>query len=164
MAMNVTTNTAGPRVVSKSSSNSTNLRPCKARSTMLMCSRTLSCSRVMVWCWLSVARFKMSCQASRKSAAFTSGKRGASDCSITTWERKKSRPKTGSASRRAAASFICSYSIKRRTSSARGSSASTPSADFLGGNNMRDLISISMAAINKYSLANSRLVLRICST
>jgi hypothetical protein len=56
---------------------------------------------------------------------------------------------TGSASRRAAAIFICSYSISRRTSSARGSSGSCPSALLFGGSSMRDLISISIAAISR---------------
>ena len=36
--------------------------------------------------------------------------------------------------------------------------------DFLGGSNMRDLISISIAAISRYSLASSRLCWRIWST
>ena len=54
-------------------------------------------------------------------------------------------------------SLICSYSIRRRTSSARGSSGSAPSALFFGGSSMRDLISISIAAISRYSLASSRL-------
>ena len=64
----------------------------------------------------------------------------------------------------AAASLICSYSTSRRTSSARGSSGSPPSALFFGGSSMRDLISISIAAISRYSLASSRLWWRIWST
>ena len=56
-----------------------------------------------------------------------------------------------------AASFICSYSSRRRTSSARGSPASSPVSAFLTGSSMRDLISISMAAISRYSAASSRL-------
>ncbi|CFO10158.1 Uncharacterised protein [Bordetella pertussis] len=37
-------------------------------------------------------------------------------------------------------------------------------SDFLTGSSMRDLISISMAAISRYSAASSRLWTRICST
>src|SRR5690606_7794410 len=58
----------------------------------------------------------------------------------------------------------CSYSSSRRTSSARGSSGSSPVSVFFTGSNMRDLISISMAAISRYSAASSRLCMRICST
>jgi hypothetical protein len=42
----------------------------------------------------------MSAQAARRSSASTSGKRGASDCSIVTCARRKSRPISGSASSR----------------------------------------------------------------
>ena len=74
----------------------------------------------------------MSVQASRRSTGVDVGQPGRQRLSSTaTWARRKSRPSSGSASSRAAASFICSYSIRRRTSSARGSSASLPSAVLL---------------------------------
>ena len=131
---------------------------------MLMCSRTDNSSRVMRWCCTSLARLRMSAQASCRSTTCTSGKRGVSDCSMYTCAFKKSRPYCGRLPNLAAASLICSYSSRRRTSSARGSSASSPPAVFLGGNSMRDLISISMAAMSKYSAASSRLRVRISST
>ena len=58
----------------------------------------------------------------------------------------------------AAASFICSYSRRRRTSSARGSSTSSPVSALRTGSSMRDLISMSSAAISRYSAASSRLL------
>src|SRR5690606_23610129 len=78
--------------------------------------------------------------------------------------RWKSRPSWGSSSSLRAASFICSYSSRRRTSSARGSSTSSPVSDLRTGSSMRDLISSSSAAMSRYSPASSRLWRRICST
>src|SRR5580704_16239576 len=64
-----------------------------------------------------------------------------------------SRSRRGSASMPAAARLKRSYSCRRRTSSARGSSSSSTS---LGrGSSMRDLISASVAAITRYSPASS---------
>ena len=51
-----------------------------------------------------------------------------------------------------AARLYRSYSCSRRTSSARGSSSSSPASD-MRGSSMRDLISASMAAISRYSPA-----------
>ncbi|CKT78527.1 Uncharacterised protein [Mycobacterium tuberculosis] len=82
IAMKVTISTGAPRDTSNSFSNSTKRCPCRWRSTMLMCSRTLSSSREILWCCTSLARFMMSAQASRSSATSTSGKRGFSDCSM----------------------------------------------------------------------------------
>src|ERR1700743_728535 len=73
-----------------------------------MYSRTDSCSREMWWCWLSLARLRMSVQASRRSARLTSGNTVTLDCSIVTCARRKSRPMTGSASGCAAPTLICS--------------------------------------------------------
>jgi glycerol-3-phosphate dehydrogenase (NAD(P)+) len=131
MAMKVTTSTGVPRVVSNRSWNSTKRRPCSLRSTMLMCSRTDSCSRLIVWCCTSLARLQDVApglaagrsRARRESAALQR-------LLDVTWARRKSRPACGSASSLAAASFICSYSSRRRTSSARGSSTSAPSSVF----------------------------------
>jgi glycerol-3-phosphate dehydrogenase (NAD(P)+) len=47
---------------------------------------------------------------------------------------------------------------------ARSQAGSSPSAILRGGSSMRDLISISMAAISRYSAASSRLRVRISST
>ncbi len=163
-AMKVTTSTVLPLAGSNSSSNSTKRRPCSVLSTMLMYSRTLSSSRVILWCCTSRARFRMSRQASCRSTTCTSGNRGCRLCSMYTCAFTKSRPYCGSCPRRMAAIFICSYSSRRRTSSARGSSASSAPSCFLGGSNMRDLISMSIAAISRYSAASSRLRLRISST
>ena len=76
---------------------------------------------------------------------------------------RHSRSTRGRPSSRAAASFICSYSSNRRTNSARGS-ASSAFARGGRGSSMRDLISISIAAISRYSAASSRLLARISST
>ena len=130
----------------------------------VMWSRTDSCSRVMWWCWLSRARFMMSAQAARRSSTSTSGSMRSTLRSATAWLLTKSRPSWGMASSFCAASFICSYSSRRRTSSARGSSGSSPVSVFLTGSSMRDLISMSIAAMSRYSAASSRLWMRIWST
>ena len=102
----------------------------------------------------------MSAQASRRSTGVDVGKARRQRLLDRRPARAGSRGRAAAARRaRAAASFICSYSSRRRTSSARGSSASSPSAVFFGGSSMRDLISISIAAISRYSAASSRLVL-----
>ena len=106
--------------------------PAGARRTMLMCSRTLSCSRVIWWCWFSLARLSDVGPGVAQVVGVDVGEALAPATGrSSTWARRKSRPSSGSASSRAAASFICSYSIRRRTSSARGSSASSPSARLL---------------------------------
>ncbi len=66
--------------------------------------------------------------------------------------------------KRSDAFFICSYSIKRRTSSARGSRSSSSSCDPGRGNNILDLISVNTAAMSKYSAASSKLSAFMLST
>jgi hypothetical protein len=56
-----------------------------------------------------------------------------------------------------AAFLIRSYSCKRRTKTARGSSSSSSRFTCLG-NSIRDFISASKAAISKYSAASSELI------
>ena len=73
--------------------------PAGARSTMLMCSRTDSCSRVIRWCWCRLARVQRS--RARRRAGRRRPRRGsrARDASSTaTCARRKSRPSSGSAS------------------------------------------------------------------
>jgi hypothetical protein len=130
------------------------------RSTMLMCSRTDSCSRLILWCCTSLARLQDVAPGLLQVGQFTSGKRGTAATARCAPGRAGSRgPACGSALSLAAASFICSYSSRRRTSSARGSSASSPSAILRGGSSMRDLISISMAAISRYSAGQLQVAL-----
>ena len=128
-----------------------------------MWARTESSSRVTRWCWLSRARCSRLRQASARSAALTSGRRWETVFSIQTEIAITSRPTCGSSSSPCAAFFMRSYSSSRRTSSARGSSSIGVA---LGGrgSSRRDLISISIAAITRYSAASSRLVVRIAST
>ena len=164
MAINVTTSTGMPWLGSNKSSKPTKRLPCSFLSTRLMCSRTDNSARLMRWCCTSLARCTMARQASCRSSTSTSGKRMAMLWSTYTLALRKSRPNCGTVFSCMAARFICSYSSRRRTNSARGSSGSSPSGLFLGGSSMRDLISISMAAISRYSAASSRLRLRICST
>ena len=75
---------------------------------------------------------------------------------------RMSRPARGSSSSFCAASFICSYSSRRRTSSARGSS-SVGSAAGGRGSSRRDLISARIAAMTKYSAASSSFISCIIS-
>src|SRR5439155_1620561 len=88
------------------------------------------------------------------------GSRAAATRSNQTRTVAKSRSASGSASISRAACFIRSYSISRRTSSARGSSGSAPGGAGGRGNSSLDFISISTAAINKYSAASSSCFLR----
>src|SRR6267378_2131145 len=144
-ARKLTTKTGTPRPGSNSSPNSANPPLRSLRRIRLMCSRTESSSRVTRWCCVIFARTSRARHASSRSAAFTCGRRCARVCSIQTSTGKKSRPSCGSASSLCPASFIFSYSSRRRTSSARGSSPSSPG--IVGrGRSMRDLISISIAA------------------
>ena len=161
MAMKLTTKTERAEPCATKSSNKS-VNSMKRRSLSLrkisdMNSRTDRVSRVMVWRALSLARLRMSCHADFKSSGWTAGRALGANSSTSALAIKKSRPATGLCAKFCAASLICSYSNKRRTNSARGSSTSSPVSDFFTGNNMRDLISISIAAIKRYSDASSKL-------
>ena len=89
-----------------------------------MCERTDSCSRVILWCWSMRARGAgWPATPRRGRRRCTSGRR--CDAPARSAPRPARSRGPPAAARRAlcAASFICSYSSRRRTSSARGSSA-----------------------------------------
>ena len=123
-----------------------------------MCARTESCSRETWWCCRQPRAVQQAAPRLGQVARVDVGQALAHRLLDPDRDRRPRRARPAAARRaRCAACFICSYSSRRRTSSARGSS-SIGSADGGRGSSMRDLISISIAAISRYSAASSRLL------
>ena len=116
---------------------------------MLMCSRTDSCSREIMVVLCSLARLRSSSQASRRSTASTSGKRGSSDCSMDDLRAQEVAPEQRQRVdllRGELHLLVLEQAAHQFGARVFGSS---PSVVFLGGSSMRDLISISIAAISR---------------
>jgi hypothetical protein len=129
-----------------------------------MCSRTDSSSRLMWWCWVSLARLRISAQTALQVVHVDLGPardHGLLDVDLGAHEVAADLRQLVQLLGGQLDLLVFQQAAHQLGARIFGSS---PGSAFLAGSSMRDLISISMAAISRYSAASSRFCLRICST